>query len=159
MRTDPGHNHHLRVAQAEDMPACATILNDWIDETPWMPRVHPHEDVIRHHRGFVFENRTVLVSENSTRNITGFLACSDDQFITGFYLSPQARGMGVGAAMLKHSKARNPKGLKLWTFVANSGAQKFYLREGFREIRRTDGDNEEGLPDILYSWKPEGVAS
>ncbi len=27
-------------------------------------------------------------------------------------------------------------------------ARCFYSREGFSEIRRTNGDNEEGLPDI-----------
>jgi hypothetical protein len=31
-----------------------------------------------------------------------------------------------------------------------AGAQCFYERHGFVETRRTEGDNEEGAPDILY---------
>jgi hypothetical protein len=34
-------------------------------------------------------------------------------------------------------------------------AQRFYLRQGFHEVERTDGSrNEEGAPDILYAWNP-----
>lgn len=53
----------------------------------------------------------------------------------------------------KDQQATGP--VELWTFVANTGAQSFYRREGFAEMRRTDGDNEEHLPDILYRWQPE----
>jgi hypothetical protein len=41
----------------------------------------------------------------------------------------------------------------LWTFVANAGARRFYAREGFVEARRTEGENEEGLPDVLLTWR------
>ena len=41
---------------------------------------------------------------------------------------------------------------QLWTFAANTGARRFYERHGFVATRRTDGDNEEGAPDILYVW-------
>ena len=48
--------------------------------------------------------------------------------------------------------------LWLWTFQANLGAQRFYLREGFAEVRRTDGaGNDEGLPDIQYHWPAEAA--
>ena len=52
------------------------------------------------------------------------------------------------------AKARRPEGLTLWTFVANEGARRFYAREGFVEVGRTEGENEEGLPDVLLAWKP-----
>lgn len=124
-----------------------------------MPRVHPREEVVRYHCDFVFKNQSVLVAESVSSEIEGFVATNDDQFITGFYLAPQARQNGLGTSMLSLVKHGNPSGVKLWTFVKNRGAQHFYEREGFQEVRRTDGDNEENLPDILYSWKPEGVAS
>ena len=41
----------------------------------------------------------------------------------------------------------------LWTFVANAPARRFYAREGFVEVRRTGGENEEGLPDVLLKWR------
>jgi hypothetical protein len=46
----------------------------------------------------------------------------------------------------------SPEGLQLWTFASNASAQRFYERHCFVETRRTDGDNEEGAPDILYAW-------
>ena len=60
---------------------------------------------------------------------------------------------GIGAALLEHAKRERPDGLELWTFVSNAGAQRFYERHGFVEVRRTDGaENEERAPDILYVW-------
>nr|WP_319387559.1 GNAT family N-acetyltransferase [uncultured Roseibium sp.] len=141
------------------MARCGEILNDWIDETPWMPRIHSHEDVIRYHAGFVFENRDVLVAENDGNDVQGFAATSSDAIVTGFYLAPEARQKGLGLQLLNNIKQAYPSGLSLWTFVANTGARKFYEREGFTEERRTDGDNEENLPDILYRWQPEGAAA
>ncbi len=154
MMTNRGHLT-VRLAKLADMPACARILNDWIDATEWMPRVHPHEDVERHYRQDVFPNRTVYFAENPDREAAGFLALSDDSYITAFYIDEKFRNAGLGASLLGKAKALSPQGLKLWTFVENRNAQRFYQREGFREELRTAGDNEEGLADILYVWTPE----
>ncbi|WP_448427891.1 N-acetyltransferase family protein [Martelella sp. FOR1707] len=141
----------LRPAEIRDMAACAAILNDWIDETPWMPRVHDHADVARHYRETIFVERTVSVAEDHAV-VLGFSALSDDDYITALYVAANARGRGVGKALLERAKTDRPTGLRLWTFQANVAAQRFYEREGFAELRRTDGDNEEALPDILYGW-------
>jgi GNAT superfamily N-acetyltransferase len=74
--------------------------------------------------------------------------------VGGLYLAPEARGRGVGRALVAAAKARRPEGLTLWTFVANEGARRFYAREGFVEVGRTEGENEEGLADVLLAWKP-----
>ena len=38
--------------------------------------------------------------------------------------------------------------------VSNERAQRFYERNGFREVERTDGSgNEEHAPAIQYVWK------
>ncbi len=38
-------------------------------------------------------------------------------------------------------------------FDSNAGAQRFYARHGFGEVRRTDGsDNEEREPDVEMAW-------
>ncbi|MBB4123442.1 GNAT family N-acetyltransferase [Martelella radicis] len=141
----------LRPAEIGDMTACAAILNDWIDETPWMPRVHTHADVTHHYRESVFNERAVSVVAVDM-SVLGFLALSDDDYVTALYVSAIARGAGVGKALLDQAKTNRPTGLRLWTFQANTAARRFYEREGFGELRRTDGDNEEGLPDILYGW-------
>lgn len=141
----------LRPAGGEDVPACAAILNAWIDATDWMPRVHPADDVARHYREQVFPRQEVTVSERAGE-VTGFLALDPQGCVTALYLAPEERGRGVGAELLNLAKARRPKGLTVWTFVTNAPARRFYAWEGFVERRRTAGDNEEGLPDVLFVW-------
>ena len=58
----------------------------------------------------------------------------------------------MGSRLLDVAKQHRPTGLKLWTFQANAGARRFYERNGFVGIATTEGDNEEGAPDVLYQW-------
>ena len=139
----------LRPATQADAATCAAILNDWIDETSWMPRVHPHEDVERYYRETVLPDRSVVIAETPQHPCAGFMAMDDSGCITALYC--RARGQGVGNALLTHAKTLRPD-WTLWTFQANDAAQRFYLREGFVAVKTTAGDDEEGLPDILYEW-------
>ena len=143
----------FRPARAEDAAACAAIFNNWVDATAWMPRVHPADDVERHYREHVLATCSVTVAE-AEGAVVGFVAVDGEGYVAGLYLAPEARGRGVGAALVAAAKARRPEGLTLWTFVANEGARRFYAREGFVEAGRTGGENEEGLPDVLYEWLP-----
>jgi GNAT superfamily N-acetyltransferase len=143
----------LRAARADDAAACAAVFNAWVDATDWMPRVHPADDVERHYREHVLAVCEVTVAEAGGA-VVGFLALDGEGFVAGFYLAPEVRGRGLGTALLGEAKARRPGGLTLWTFVANEGARRFYAREGFVEVRRSEGENEEGLPDVLLAWKP-----
>ncbi len=70
--------------------------------------------------------------------------------VTALYVA--VPGQGIGKAFLDFAKTGRDS-LELWTFVANTDARRFYRREGFTEIRQTEGDNEEGLPDILLRWE------
>ena len=143
----------LRPARPEDAAACAAIFNDWVDATDWMPRVHPPDDVERHYREHVLATCAVTVAEAAARS-AGFLALDGEGFVAGLYLAPEARGRGIGRGAARGGQgARGRQGLTLWTFVANEGARRFYAREGFVEVRRTEGDNEEGLPDVLLAWR------
>jgi GNAT superfamily N-acetyltransferase len=142
----------IRAAVLDDMPQCAAILNRWIDETPWMRRVHDHDDVVRHYRESVYASDDVIVAERAG-TVGAFLALSKNAFVTALYAHPDFRGEGVGKLLLDAAKQKSTGGLSLWTFAANEAAQRFYRREGFIEIRRTSGDNEEGLPDVLFQWR------
>jgi len=144
----------IRLAGQSDMQACAEIFNNWIEATPWMPRVHSRKDVSAYYVNVVGLKQTVWIAE-LCRKVKGFVSCSEN-FVTALYLAPEARGKGFGKELLDTAKSAFPGGLSLWAFVANVRAQGFYQREGFREVRRTDGDNEEGLPDILYRWSSTG---
>jgi len=141
----------LRPSRPEDAPGCAAVFNAWVDATVWMPRVHPPDDVARHFRETVLPTRVVTVAAEPDGAVVGFLALGEG-VVDGLYLAPAARRQGIGAALVERAKAAAPTGLKLWTFVANESARRFYAAQGFVELRRTDGDNEERLPDILLAW-------
>lgn len=138
----------IRPACATDTDACADILNDWIDATDWMPRIHRAEGVRNHYRSFVFAERDLFVAGTPP---VGFMAVDRDaNFVSALYIATPGRGLGKRFLDLAKTGRRV---LRLWTFQANTGARAFYAREGFTEERRTDGDNEESLPDILLRWE------
>ena len=137
----------LRKATPEDAPACVKILRDWIDETPWMPMLHSRAsmEAFWHAR---LTDCAAWVAEIEAQ-VAGFVI-RDGAFITALYLAADARGQGLGARLL-HAATTGEAEPQLWVFQANEHALRFYQRHGFRELRRTDGDNEEGLPDILLT--------
>ncbi|MEM8732233.1 MAG: GNAT family N-acetyltransferase [Pseudomonadota bacterium] len=136
----------VRPGRLGDAPACSKIKNDWVDRTGWMPRVHAREEVERHYHAFVFQEREIYVIGDPP---VAFVALGEDNFVTSLFCGPP--GEGRGKVLLDHAKTKRPE-LQLWSFVANTGACRFYEREGFVETDRSDGDNEENLPDILYRW-------
>lgn len=142
----------LRAGTVADAAACAAVFNAWVDATPWMPRVHPPEDVVRHYRDHVFPGTAVTVAVRGEA-VVGFLALGAGE-VEQLYVAAEARGGGIGTALLAAAKAASPGGLALWTFVANEGARRFYAGAGFVELGRTEGDNEEGLPDVRLAWGP-----
>lgn len=146
----------IRPAKLRDMSECAEIVNAWIDATTWMPRVHPKEDVAEFYRDTVFARFQVFVAENDN-HVAGMIALSPENTVSALYVHKDDRGRGIGKALLDHVKKETTGPVELWTFVANKNAQTFYRREGFVEVRRTDGDNEEKLPDILYRWQPNNA--
>ena len=122
-------------------------MNDWIDSRDWMPRVHTPEEVEAFYRDFVFQNREVWVVGDPAR---AYMTLDPEAgMVMALYAATP--GQGVGKALLDHAKAGRG-GLDLWTFQANEAARRFYAREGFREVEFTQGDNEEGLPDVRLRW-------
>lgn len=141
----------LRPALPSDIATCAGIHSAWIDDTPWMPRVHPLSDMERYYRESVFGTAELIIAEAGGKAV-GFLALLSDGFVSALYLHSSVRGQGIGSRLIAAAKERFPTGLSLWTFEVNMDARRFYGRHGFVERRRTDGDNEEGLPDVLLQW-------
>lgn len=156
----------IRRALPEDAAACAAILAEWIEQTDWFPRSNPASA----DRPFVaakIKTEVVSVAVASTAKadttksdtaksgpVAGFIAL-DGGYVSCLYVGSTYRGFGVGRALLDVAKQAVPR-LSLWTFQANLDAQRFYLREGFTELRRTSGmDNAEQLPDIEYIWTRE----
>lgn len=141
---------HLRPASQTDAGRVGAILSAFVDDTDWMPRVHTRAEDLAH-AGTLIDRGWVTVVE-SEGTVQGFLAL-EDQVVQSLYIAAPLHGRGLGAALLNNAKAGLDR-LTLWTFAANTGAQRFYAKHGFAELQRTDGArNDEGLPDIEYEWR------
>lgn len=139
----------IRDASPEDAAALGRILSDWIDATPWMPRLHTRDEDYRFVAGPI--SRASVLTLDIGGRPEGFLA-RDGERIPAFYLAPERRGQGHGARLLDRAKRTSDR-LRLWAFQSNKDAIRFYEREGFAESRRTDGENDEGMPDVELVWQ------
>jgi len=144
----------LRAARSTDAGAVGGILSEFIDTTPWMPRIHTRAQDLAH-AGSMIARGWVWLAE-ADGQIAEFSACDGDE-MHALYVARAFRGQSLGAALLRRAQSQRAS-LGLWTFQANARAQAFYLRHGFVEARRTDGaGNDEKLPDISYTWKREAA--
>ncbi len=75
-----------------------------------------------------------------------------DEWVDALYVDPEWTGRGLGSRLVDVAKEQRPEGLDLWAFQSNVGALRFYERHGFVAIEETNGDNEEGEPDVHYRW-------
>ena len=114
------------------------------------PSVHPLDDVHRHFATTVFPNRDVWVADDSGTVVA--LLVLEPGWVDHLYVEPGRTGAGIGSRLLEHAKLQQPGGLDLWAFRSNTGARRFYERHGFTAVAFTEGDNEEGEPDVRYHW-------
>ncbi len=144
----------LRSARPTDAGRVGAILSAFIDETPWMPRIHSRAEDLSF-AGHMIERGWVTVAETDS-GIAGFVA-REGASVHALYVLGDQRDQGIGAALIRRMQHDHSE-LSLWTFQKNAGAQRFYLRHGFTEAERTEGaGNDEQLPDIRYVWQEEDI--
>ena len=140
----------IRRAAPSDAPRCAAILDDRIRATEWMPRVHAIDAVERHFRDRVLPRQRVWAPNDP---VDGVLSRDVPALtITALHVDAASRGRGVGGGLLDAAKAEADVP-RLRTFRANEPARRFRERHGFRRIGETDGDDEEGMPDLIHAWR------
>ena len=100
--------------------------------------------------------RDSLVGVNDLRE--RLLACNDPDDAGQASTSRRGR-TSRWRVLMAVAKQQRADGLQLWTFEANQRARRFYERHGFVATGSTEGDNEEGAPDVRYEWSPSGTAS
>jgi ribosomal protein S18 acetylase RimI-like enzyme len=133
-----------------DAGALALVLGDWIRETGWMPVLHSREEDAAFVYGLI-RTHVVRVVRDGGQPL-GFLARRGGH-VDALYLSPAARGAGLGRRLLDEVKGAEAV-IDLWAFQANQRALAFYRREGFDEAERTDGrTTDERLPDVRLIWR------
>ncbi|MBX3506996.1 MAG: GNAT family N-acetyltransferase [Parvibaculum sp.] len=145
---------HIRRARHDDWPELAAIFIAARAGMAYLPRLHTDEETRAFIKGVVASHETWVAEEEG--RIIGFAAFGpeDGGWLHHLYVAPAAHNAGAGSLLLAKAKAELRQGFSLWTFQANLGARRFYERHGCRQVRRTDGDNEENLPDILYEYRP-----
>jgi GNAT superfamily N-acetyltransferase len=100
----------------------------------------------------VIPEREVWLMEDADNQPLAVLILDGD-WVDQLYVEPTCTGMGLGSRLIELAKCRRPAGLQLWTFVTNTGAQRFYRRHGFVVAETTDGSgNEEQAPDVRFTW-------
>ncbi|MCU1494024.1 MAG: putative acetyltransferase [Acidimicrobiaceae bacterium] len=144
----------LRRADIGEVQAIADVwLRSRAASVPAIPLpVHGDSDIRAWFSDVVLATREVWVAEASGGEIVGVLVL-EHGWLDQLYLDPGWTNRGIGSRLVDIAKARRPEGLDLWTFQANHGARRFYERHGFTAVEITEGDNEEGAPDVRYRWR------
>lgn len=120
------------------------------------PPAHPADDVRAWFAEVVVTTREVWLIEEEGLPVA--LLVLDGDWVDQLYVDAGRTGRGLGTQMLQLARQLRPAGLDLWTFQSNDRARRFYERHGFEAVATTNGDNEEGAPDIHYRWRGPGVA-
>jgi GNAT superfamily N-acetyltransferase len=141
-------------AGASDGAGIATVYLTSTAKLGFLPRRHNGQDTW-HHFATMPTRQECWIVEGQGR-IAAFLAITPG-WIDHLYVHPTAQSRGFGSALLKQANLILPDGFELWTFQQNKQARAFYDRHGLHITERTDGRrNEEHLPDLKYTWRPEG---
>jgi GNAT superfamily N-acetyltransferase len=150
-------DHDVRVETRRPGPEEArAIAGVWLRSraasAPAIPEPVHTDDEVRSHFEVVVATKDVWVIDEAD-GIAALLVL-DGEWIDQLYVDPDHFGKGHGSSLIAVAKGQRPAGLKLWTFAANSRARRFYERHGFVVTGGTDGENEEGAPDVRYEWRP-----
>ncbi len=118
------------------------------------PSVHPEADVLTYFTTVVVPAKDTWVADDDDSGVVGCMVL-DPGWVDHLYVEPARTGGGIGRRLLDAAKQEHPTGLDLWAFQSNTDARRFYERHGFVAVAFTDGDNEEGAPDVRYHWPAE----
>ena len=140
-------------AHLGDADAIATVhLTARAQALPWLRPVHTAGETRQHFATIVAREPQFWWVVRLEGAVVAYMRARAD-VLDDLYVLPRWQGQGVGSALLAHAKALGPSFLRLWTFQRNARARAFYEARGFRSLRFTGGDNEEGEPDVLYEWR------
>jgi ribosomal protein S18 acetylase RimI-like enzyme len=154
-RIQPEHPTDFTVAEAqpEDAAAIATVhLTSRQQAMPCLQRAHTDDETRDYFARVVGDRRQAWWVVRYQGQVAAYMLI-DGEDLDHLYVSPCWQGRGFGSALLDRAKALSPDRLVLRTFQRNEKARAFYEARGFRGINQTDGDNEEGEPDVQYEWR------
>lgn len=115
-----------------------------------IPPVAHSDDSVREWWSTVLPQRDDIWVAEQGGAVVGVMALQAPDWLDQLYVAGAAAGRGIGSALLEVARRELGGQVQLWTFQANTAARRFYERHGFRAVEETDGDNEEGSPDVRY---------
>ncbi|MFE4611644.1 N-acetyltransferase family protein [Streptomyces niveus] len=143
-----------RAVPADASDISGLWLRSFAAALPTVTRPHSEQQVHAWIRDIVLPTQETWVA-TAGETVVGMMVIEGGD-VDQLYLDPDHRGRGIGARLIDLAKRRRPAGLSLWTFQINGPARRFYERQGFVPVEKTDGrGNEENEPDVRYCWHPE----
>ncbi len=138
-----------RLAEGRDGVACARIVQEHGQETPWLGPLFDLERLETWWSGCLQHVPTawVCVREGA---VIGFCVRQEDN-LTALYVARAARGQGIGKALLDLAKAERDW-ITVWAYEENPRARAFYRREGCVEVSH-EVEEGTGLVDIEHRWQ------
>jgi len=117
---------------------------------PVIPRsVHDDEVELAPYLASLMDRGAEVVLAEEAGDLVGVMVVHGT-VIEQLAIAVEAQAKGIGRQLIHFALEQSTQPMTLWTFQSNVKAQGFYLHLGFTEIARTDGDNEEGEPDVCF---------
>jgi GNAT superfamily N-acetyltransferase len=140
---------------------CVAVANLYLrvrrDNLGAIPPVVHSDDCVRDWFSTVLLERDEVWVADDAGTLIGFVALQRPDWVDQLYVDGSHTGRGVGGGLLEVARRELGGRLQLWTFQCNLGARRFYERHGFVAVEQTDGDNEEGAPDVRYRLEETSI--
>lgn len=151
MPAEPAPAVEMRRADRSESDELAELLHRVrLDNVPAIPPpVHDLADMRGWMRDVVFDSYDVWAADSGGQ-VAGLIVLGQPDWIEHLYIDRDFSGRGLGTRLLELAKQELAGDIQLWTFQSNLGARRFYERHGFEAVQTTEGDNEEGAPDVRY---------
>jgi GNAT superfamily N-acetyltransferase len=141
----------LRPAGDADGPAVTAVFVAARRGMTYLPVLHTDDQTARFIADLI-ETDQVQVAVGAG-DVIGFAAVHGS-WLAHLNVHPRFQNAGVGSRLIAWAQDTVPTGLDLWVFERNHGARALYRSHGWRDVGGTDGDNEEGQPDVHMRWDP-----
>ena len=93
-------------------------------------------------KAMISQAEVYVYTDEDKAQILGFIGLAED-YIAGIFVRGEAQNRGIGKELLDHAK-REKRKLTLNVYAKNTGAVRFYQREGFRIAEEgVDADTRE----------------
>lgn len=147
---------HLAIEITEAIPDDAPAIADihLAARAQFVGRRHTDDETRRWFASIVGDRPSAWWAARQDGRVLGYMRI-DGGHLDHLYVRPEAQRRGVGSALLRKARSLSPRRVTLVTFQDNTSARAFYEKHGFRPLRFTAGDNEEGKPDVHYLWEAE----